>query len=608
MNVWIMINERINRLREKMKANGISVCMIPTSDCHNSEYLSDYYKLREFFSGFTGSAGTLVIDEEEAALFTDGRYFIQAENELKGSSIKLMKMGEAGVPKLNQYLISKVNSDDKIGIDGKVITANFGEMLKRELENKASDMDENFDPAESIWKDRSERIFNKIFSLDDTYTGKNTIDKIADVRKAMKAENANVHILSSLDDIAYILNLRGNDIEYCPLFFSYMIIEESDIYLYLDKNAIDDEIHKYLSDTNVTILDYDDFYEDLDKRVKKWTEHRVLIDLSSVNYKIYSVLKTNNIALVDKVNPSTTMKCIKNETEIANIVKANIFDGIAMLRFEIWLKNELNKGQSISELDVMDKLLELRGMNDSFIEPSFETIAGFGEHGAIVHYSADEESSAYFNMNSDSLLLVDSGGHYFEGTTDVTRTYGIGNIEPIMKHHYTIVLKAMLKLMNHKFLYGARGANLDSIVRDLFWEEGLDFKHGTGHGIGYLLNVHELPVRIGWGIPEGKVVSPVFTAGMLTSDEPGLYIKGSHGIRIETDLVCRELYTNEFGRFLGFMPVTFVPVDLECINVDELTAKDREYLNEYHRLVREKLSPYLEGEELDYLNKVTEEI
>ena len=606
------MNEIINRLsllRDKMTEVGIDVCLIPTSDCHNSEYINEYYKLREYFSGFTGSAGSLVVSPNEAWLFTDGRYFIQAEKELKGSGISLMKIGEPGVPKLNEHLINILKVGECLGFDGTLIDAQTGALLTTSCEEKGCGINVNFDAGALAWVGRPTLKFQPLFILPQTSAGVSCADKIEAIRKDGTFKEATLHIISSLDDIAWILNLRGNDIEYCPVFMSYIVMDKNSVYLYANITGPNkEEIKAYLNANNINLRNYENFYEEIEQNTNNWTFDRVLLDKETVNYKILSILSEKNSAVINGVNPSTSLKAVKNDTEIANIRKANETDGVAMLKFMKYIKEQTAKGASLTELNAAEYLDNLRAESSDFIEPSFETISAFGEHGAIVHYGVDDKSDIPIKKEADTLYLVDSGGHYTNGTTDVTRTYAIGDVTEEMKKHYTLVVKSMLELLNTRFPYGCRGNNLDTIARAPIWAEGLDYRHGTGHGIGYILNVHEGPQRISYRIANENSVSAVFEPGMVTSDEPGLYFDGQYGIRVENDILCVEVDRGEYGRILGFEALTYVPIDLDCINKDYLSAENVEMLNDYHKLVFNKISPYLEGADLEYLKTVTREI
>lgn len=596
-----MINERLTKLRGKMSKEGISWCMIPTCDYHGSEYLADYYKVRDFFSGFTGSAGTLVVSQNDAYLFTDGRYFIQAADQLKGSSIQLMKMGEPGVPKVTELIINSINKGEKLGFDGRVVDSETGLNFEKELEAKECSVIYDFDPTEGIWEDRPGLVYNKPFILDVKVAGESVKSKIERIRLKMDEKKADVHIVTALDDIAWILNMRGNDVENNPVFFAFLVITDNKVVLYA--NIDDRDILSYLAQNDIEIEKYEEFFEKGMQSVNICTKNGILLDKTGANYKIIKAIGSN-IAVIDEMNPSTYMKAIKNECEIENIKIANIKDGAAVVRFDRWLKEAIANNENLTELSVSQKLASFREENESYIEPSFDTIAAFGYHGAIVHYEPTAETDIPIGRNS--FLLIDSGGQYAEGTTDVTRTYGIGEVAAKLKHDYTLVLKANLKLLNFKFMKGCRGNHLDIVARDFFWSEGRDYKHGTGHGIGALLNVHEGPNNIRWNIPEGKQPGVIYEPGMVTSDEPGVYIENEYGIRTETDMLCVELETNEYGTFYGFEPLTYVPIDKKPIEIEYLSDEEIRWLNNYHMTVREKLAPMLQGKDLEYLMDATE--
>lgn len=603
------IVDRLTILRAKMTEVGIDVCYIPTSDCHNSEYINEYYKMREFFSGFTGSAGSLVVSKDSAWLFTDGRYFVQAGIELEGTGITLMKMGEPNIPKLNEHLINTLNSGETLGFDASLVDAETGEFLASECDKKGCKINTLFDAGALAWEGRPELKYQPLSILPLTCVGKSCGEKIDMIRKSKEFADCSLHIVAALDDIAWILNLRGNDIEYCPFFMSFIVIDNKKVYLYANITGDNEaEVRKYLEENKIIVRPYESFYDELNQNTNNWTFNKVLLDKETVNYRILSILQDKNSIISEAVNPSTNLKAVKNDVEIANIKKANEIDGVAMLKFMRYLKEMTAAGKELTELSAARYLDGLRANQPGFIELSFETISGFKEHGAIVHYGVSEESDIPIRKEDNSLYLVDSGGHYITGTTDVTRTYAIGDITDEMKKHYTLVVKSMLELMNTTFAYGCRGANLDTIARAPIWAEGLDYRHGTGHGIGYILSVHEGPQRIGFRLLDNQPMSAVFEPGMVTSDEPGLYFDGKYGIRIENDVLCVEKMTGEYGRMLGFEALTYVPIDLECIDKQYLSKEDTILLNDYHKLVYSKLSPYVEGEDLEYLKAVTREI
>lgn len=591
-----MIGERLEKLRNVMKTMEVDCCLIPTSDDHDSEYVSDFFAVRRYFSGFTGSAGTLAVTESEAALFTDGRYFIQAAKELEGTEIQLMKMGEPEVPTLKEYLEKVLREGQTLGFDGRVISVKEAEDYEKILQKKQGRIIWDMDPAEGIWEDRPHLPANPVYILDECYCGESVEKKIERVRGQMREKEADVHILTTLDDIAWLFNLRGSDVDYCPVFLAYTVIRMDEVLLFADKS----EVSLYLKENKVTLRPYRDFYD----YVSELHGEKVLISRNRMNYRLYKSL-AEDLVVIDEANPTAMMKAVKNPTEIENLRKAHLKDAVAVTRFMFWLKNNVGK-IPMTEISAEEYLEQLRREQTNFIEPSFRTICAYGANGAIIHYSAQAENCA--QIMPTGLLMVDSGGHYSEGSTDITRTFVLGPVTAVMKYHFTLVLRSMLRLANTRFLYGCRGANLDIRAREVFWEQGLDYKHGTGHGVGYLLNVHEGPNNFHWKVVDNKPNSAVLEDGMVTTDEPGIYIEGSHGIRLENELLCRKGEKNEFGQFMCFENLTWVPIDLDGVAVDQLTAEERNWLNDYHRQVCEKLTPYFEGKELAWLEEATREV
>lgn len=598
-----MIKDRIASLRAFMTEVGVSVCLIPTSDCHDSEYVSDFYGTREYFSGFTGSAGDLVVSMKEAALFTDSRYFLQAADELKGSGIKLMKCGLPDTPKLEDYIFGLLNSGEKLGFDGKLISSRDGSSMEAKLKEKGCFIDYEFDPA-SIWKERPALVFNPVYELELKYAGEAYKDKLSRVLDVMDKEETSMHIITALDDIAWLLNLRGSDIDCNPVFMSFVIIRDRKVYLYANIKEESAAALEYLNKNGIVLKKYDEFFEEGLQSVNNCTSDGLLLDENRISYRIHRSI-SSKVRRVNRPNPAYEFKGIKNEAEIAAIEHANVVDGVAVVKFDYFLREAVKKGITVTEMDVADKLLELRSKDESFRGVSFETIAGFGEHGAIVHYESSKETD--IPIKEGSFLLVDSGGQYLGGTTDITRTYAIGEVDGKLKHDYTLVLKAMLRILDFQFLSGTTAHNIDTLCRDVFWKDGKDYGHGTGHGIGAFLNVHEMPVYIQWR-NKNKIAPVVFEPGMLTSDEPGIYITGEYGIRIENDILCENRFTNEYGTFLGFRPMTLAPIDTSCILIDEMSKDDIRTLNNYHKLVFEKLSPFLEGDELEFLKDCTKAV
>lgn len=591
-----MISERLEKLRNAMKMEKVDCCLIPTSDYHDSEYVSDFFAVRRYFSGFTGSAGTLVVTQSEAALFTDGRYFIQAAKELDGTEIQLMKMGEPQVPTLKEYLEKVLQEGQNLGFDGRVIPAKEAESYEKILQNKQGKIVWNMDPAEGIWEDRPHMPANPVYILEECYSGESAEKKIERVRIKMREKGADVHILTTLDDIAWLFNLRGSDVDFCPVFLAYAVIRMDEVLLFADKS----EVSLYLKENKVTLRPYRDIYD----YVSGLHGEKVLISRERMNYRLYKSL-SEDMMVIDEPNPTALMKAIKNPEEMENLRKAHLKDAVAVTRFMFWLKNNVGK-MPMTEITVEEHLEQLRREQDNFIEPSFRTICAYGANGAIIHYSAKEDQCA--QISPKGLLMVDSGGHYSQGSTDITRTFVLGPVSAEMKYHFTLVLRSMLRLANTRFLYGCRGSNLDIRAREVFWEQGLDYKHGTGHGVGYLLNVHEGPNSFRWKIEDDKPNSAVLEEGMVTTDEPGIYIEGSHGIRLENELLCRKGEKNEFGQFMYFENLTWVPIDLDGVAADQLTGREREWLNDYHRQVCEKLTPYFEGKELAWLEEATREV
>ena len=582
-----------------MKASGIDCYLIPTSDFHDSEYISGFFRAREYFSGFSGSAGTLVVLQDEAALFTDGRYFIQAGKQLEGSGIELMKIGEPEVPTLNEYLEQKLSQGQSLGFDGRVVKAKSAGEYEEILEKKLGHLIWDQDLAQGIWKERPKLEHHPVSILGEEYSGESAASKISRLREKMKEEEATMHILTSLDDIAWLLNIRGNDVVHCPVMLAYAVITMEELLLFAEESACSEEVRGYFAENGISLRPYDDFYG----YVSNIYDECLLVCLDRINCRVKKELG-DEVEILDQPNPTSLMKAVKNPVEMENLRKSHLKDGIAVTHFMYWLKKNIDK-LPMTEISAAEQLEAFRRQQEGFLEPSFETICAYGPNGAIVHYSASPEN--YADLKPEGLLVVDSGGHYPEGTTDITRTFALGALTADMKKHFTLVLRAMLNLKNTRFLQGCRGLNLDVRAREVLWEYGLDYKHGTGHGVGYLLNVHEGPNGFRWRLLEHEENAEL-EEGMVTTDEPGLYIEGSHGIRIENELLCRKGEENEYGQFMYFEDLTCVPIDLDAVDNAYLEAKDKERLNAYHRQVYEKLSPYFEGDELTWLKEATREI
>lgn len=589
-----MISERLSALRRVMEQKKADMYLVPASDFHESEYVTDYFKAREFLTGFTGSAGTAVITAKEAGLWTDGRYFVQAKEQLP-DEIRLYQMGEDGVPDIEEYVENHLKEHGCLAFDGRVVNAVWGEKLKKAAEKIHGTIKTDEDLLDGIWKDRPALSCEPVWLLDEKYSGKKTSDKLSKVREEMKKKKADIHLMTSLCDIAWLLNVRGGDISYVPVPLSFLALTKEECIWFVQSGAVDEEVRDYVRKNHITVREYREFYE----YVKKLEGKTVLLDRGAVSCSICSSIP-DSCRIMDEPDVAALMKAVKNKTETDNIRKAHIKDAVAVCRFMYWLKT--NAGSiPMTELSAAEYLEGLRKEQEGFLEPSFETISAYKEHGAIVHYAPVPETDA--SVEGQGFLLVDSGGHYLEGTTDITRTFAVGAVTEEMKTDYTLVCAACLNLAATRFLYGCTGKNLDLAARAPFWEKGLDYKHGTGHGVGYLLSVHEGPNAFRWRKPEA-----VMEEGMVTTDEPGLYKEGKYGIRLENELLCRKGEKNEYGQFMYFENLTFVPYDLDAIAAEKLTDTERKRLNEYHAAVYSVVSPFLSGEELAWLKDATRKV
>jgi Xaa-Pro aminopeptidase len=583
-----------------MKEQNIAVYVVPTADYHQSEYVGAYFKSRKFLTGFTGSAGTAVVTMEEAGLWTDGRYFVQAAAQLADTGITLQRMGEEGVPTVNEYIEEVLPEGGVLGFDGRCISAKQGQELATIAEKKGGKLCCDEDLVGRIWTDRPPMTAEPAWVLDTKYAGLSVSDKLAQVREKIKEQGVTVHLLSDLCDIAWLLNVRGGDISHVPVVLSYLALTKDTCIWFVQEEALSDTVRAHLEENRITTQPYEAFYA----YVANLKEETVLMDEGSVNFRIKNSLSAGN-RVIGSPNPTALLRAVKNPTELANIREAHLKDAVAMCRFLYWLK--WNNGiLPLTELSVSEKLREFRAEQEDFLDESFETICGYADHGAIVHYSATEETDV--PLGTEGLLLLDSGGHYLQGTTDITRTIVLGRLTEEMRADYTRVCRANLNLANARFLYGCTGRNLDIIAREPFWEAGLDYKHGTGHGVGYLLNVHEGPNGFRWKSLPDRSEEAVLEEGMVTTDEPGIYIEGRYGIRLENELVCRKGEKNEFGQFCYFENLTYVPFDLDAIDPEQMSAEERKRLNDYHAEVYRVVSPHLAGEELAWLREATREI
>ena len=592
------IPNRIKALRNLMKEKNIDVYIIPSADNHQSEYVGEYFKARAYITGFSGSAGTAVITQDAAGLWTDGRYFIQAEKELFGSGVTLFKIGNPGVPTIDEYLDIVLPQNGTLGFDGRVISMTDGKHYAEKYAYKNIKIEDNYDPVDFIWKDRPPMSEYPVFLLEEKYSGESTASKLTRVRESMKEVGATSHLLITLDDIAWMLNFRGRDVLYTPVVLSYAIVKMDCVHLFIDDTKLSEEIRDILEKDHVILHPYNDVYAFVKELP---ADEIVLLDPARLNFSLYNSIPTN-VKTVEKTNPCVLFKAMKNAVEIENIKKAHIKDAVAHTKFLYWLKTRLGK-ETITELSASDKLESLRAEQDGFLWPSFAPISAYGPHAAMCHYSSSEETNC--ELKEGTLYLTDTGGNYMEGSTDITRTIALGEISNELKIHYTNVLRGNLALSNAHFLQGCTGQNLDILARQYLWNMNLDFNHGTGHGVGYLLSIHEAPCRINWrsGLNEVSLQE-----GMILSNEPGLYIENSHGIRLENELlVCKDIQ-NEYGQFMHFEVITYVPFDLDAIDASIMRHDEKEQLNNYHKLVYDIVSPHLTEEERDWLKIYTRAI
>lgn len=595
-----MEKQRIVALQNLLAQENIDYYIVPTADYHSSEYVSDYFKMRAFLSGFTGSAGTLIVSNEEAGLWTDGRYFVQAEKELEGSGIILYRMEEEGVPTIKEYLEKKVMEGQTVGFDGRVVSASFGKELEETLADKNVKFVYDRDVAAQLWKDRPAMPVSRLWVVPEESCGMCVEEKLSKVREKMAEEGAEHLLIAKLDDIMWLYNVRANDVEHNPVALSYTFLSKEEAVLFIQDETLTEEAKAHLEKSGVTCQKYTDVSDYLKNCAIKG---KVWCSGADSNYMLYKLVQSR-AELVDKENPTEILKAVKNPVELENIRKCYLEDSVVLTKFLFWMKENAGK-IPMDELGVAKKLDAMRAEIPGFLDLSFETISAYKANAAMAHYSATEEHSD--SITADGFYLVDSGGQYEGGTTDVTRTIALGAVTDEMKMHFTKVACAMLRLADTKFLSGCTGRNLDIIAREPLWECALDYKHGTGHGIGYILNVHEGPHRLSWQYkPEKK--EAVLEEGMIVSDEPGMYVQDSHGIRTENIVEIVKENKNAYGQFMGFRHLTYVPIDLDAIDIRYMEPSDIRKLNAYHRQVCEKLTPYFEGEELENLKYATRAI
>lgn len=593
------VPERLQALRALMKQGDIDAYLVPTADYHESEYVGEHFACRKYITGFTGSAGTALIMQDWAGVWTDGRYFIQAASELAGSGIELMKSGQEGVLTLEEFLLEKLPDNGTLGFDGKVVNAAAGERLEELLEDKCISFAYNGSLVDEIWEDRPLLSAEPVWILEQKYAGKTAGEKLCELRLAIEKSRATVHLLTTLEDIAWLLNIRGDDIPCNPVVLSYFAISRKEACLFIQTEVLDAEIRSYLDSLGVTVRPYQEVY----KYAEQLRDETVLLEKDKVNYALVSMLDGSN-KVVNAMNPTVLAKVVKNSVEIENMKLAHIKDGVAVTKFIYWLKKNIGS-VPMTETSVSDYLEELR-REQGFIEPSFATISAYGANAAMCHYHADRDDCAV--LKPQGLYLVDSGGQYYEGTTDITRTVALGELTKDEREHFTLVAMSMLRLGHVKFLKGCSGVSLDYVAREPMWARGLDYNHGTGHGIGYLSNVHERPNGIRFRIVPERQDSWPIEPGMICSDEPGIYIEGSHGIRTENLILCVEDEKTAYGQFMRFEYLTFVPIDLDALDPSVMESRDIEYLNEYHAQVYEKIAPHLSTEEAAWLKEYTRAI
>ena len=587
--------KRLADLRKVMSEKGVDFYMIPTADLHNSEYVHDYFKCREFMSGFTGSNGTMVISEKEACLWTDGRYFIQAEKELAGSGIVLMKMNEPGVPKIVEYLEANMQAGQTLGFDGRCVNASQYLSFEETLKDISFKMDE--DLVTELWTDRPQMPATDLFLVPEEVAGASVQEKLGQVRE--KLEDCDSLFLSKLDDIMWLFNVRANDVECNPVALSYSFVSKEEAVLFLQTKANKGAVQTALENSGVKVLPYEEAFAYLEKL----PQQKVLLDKANTSAMVASVLK-KNCEVEYGTNPTNLLKAVKNPVEIEHMRKFYLLDSVALTKFIYWLKNHPDK-KSLNECSAATKLDGLRAEIPGFIELSFPTISAYQANAAMMHYEATEESHA--NLDEEGFYLVDSGGQYLGATTDVTRTISLGKLTEAQRKHYTLTALGMLDLSEAQWLYGCSGRNLDILARIRLWKEGIDYKCGTGHGIGYILNVHEGPQNIRWKYTE-DMKEAVLEPGMAISNEPGVYLEGQYGIRIENILLTKNSVQNEDGQFMNFETLTFVPLDRAALDVSYMNAEDLDRVNRYQINVYEAVSPYLTEEEKAWLKEETAEL
>ena len=591
------IELRLARLRELMKREHLSAFIFPSTDAHQSEYVADHWRGREWISGFNGSAGTAVVTMKSAALWTDSRYFLAAEEQLEGTEYQLMRLKMEGTPTIAEWLGKELQDvqSPEVGLDGMVNSYNYVKDLIYSLRKLGGiTLRTNLDPLAQIWENRPSLPANPVEIQPLEYAGETLASKVARIRKSLRELHADGMLVSALDDIAWTLNLRGTDVHCNPVFVSYLLIESDKVSLFVDDNKLSPEVKLYLLDNQVSLYNYNK----VEKCLESYSEYNILLDGNETSCYLWKAVKCQEIVAAG--SPIPAMKAVKNKAEIEGYHSAMLKDGVAMVKFLKWLKPAVEAGGQ-TEISIDEKLTSLRAEQKLFRDISFDTIAGYAQHGAIVHYEATPETDVV--LKPEGLILIDSGAQYQDGTTDITRTIALGPVSQEMKHVYTLVLKAHIQLELVKFPDGASGTQLDAVGRECMWREGYNFLHGTGHGVGSYLCVHEGPhqIRMEW------MPTPL-RAGMTLTDEPGLYLAGKFGVRIENTVLISDYLSTEFGKFLQIEPLTLCPIDTTPIDVDMLLPEEIDWLNDYHQLVYEKLSPFLNEEEKIWLENATKPI
>lgn len=589
-----VIKQRLDSLREVMKREKMAAFIFPSTDAHQSEYVAPHWQGREWISGFNGSAGTAVVTLTKAALWTDSRYFLAAEQQLKGTEFQLMKQRVEGTPTIAQWLAEQMAEVDspEVGLDGMVNSYHETQALIAELRQAGGvTVRTNFDPLDIIWKDRPSIPDFPVEIQPLEYAGETLQSKLSRIRKALRVLHADGMLVSALDDIAWTLNLRGTDVHCVPVFVSYLLIASNKVSLFVDERKLTSQVTAYLAENGVSLYKYNKVEDEL----RAYSEYNILLDGDETSYRLWKAVKCKEI--VSSASPIPVMKAVKNETEMMGFRRAMLRDGIAMVKFLRWLRPAVEKGGQ-TEMSVDRKLTSLRAEQPLFRDISFDTIAGYQEHGAIVHYEATPQTDAL--LRPEGLILIDSGAQYQDGTTDITRTIALGPVSGKMKHIYTLVLKAHIQIELVKFPDGASGTLLDAVGRGCLWREGLNYLHGTGHGVGSYLSVHEGPhqIRMEWK------PTPL-RAGMTITDEPGIYLADEFGVRIENTLLVTNYLQTDFGKFLQMEPLTLCPIDTAPIEMELLTPEEKSWLNDYHRMVFEKLSPWLEEDDKNWLEEAT---